>query len=318
MADVLLFGEPMAMFVADQPGSFMKVDHYTKMLAGAEVNVAIGLTRLGWHTAYITRLGEDPFGYYIQEKLLEAGIEGLIRFDAAYPTGFLLKSKVESGDPEVFYFRKNSAASHLSAADIDTCVFSQAKHLHITGIPPALSESCREATFHMISMARERRMSVSFDPNLRPGLWRSKDEMVEVINRIAEKADIVLPGISEGKILTGLSEAEEIADFYLRKGVGSVFVKCGGSGAYYADRDLKGMAEGFAVEKIIDTVGAGDGFAVGVISAYLEGLGIKEQAARGNAIGAMQLMVKGDNEGLPTREQLSDFISDNSRVKKGV
>ena len=318
MADVLLFGEPMAMFVADQPGPFVKVDHYTRMLAGAEVNVAIGLTRLGWHAAYITRLGEDPFGYYIQDKLREAGIEGMIRFDPTYPTGFQLKSKAESGDPEVFYFRKNSAASHLSAADIDAAVFSQAKHLHITGIPPALSESCREATFYMISMARERGMSISFDPNLRPSLWRSEDEMIETINRIAEKVDIVLPGIHEGKILTGLSEAEEIADFYLRKGADTVFVKCGGNGAYYADKDQKGMAEGFAVEKIVDTVGAGDGFAVGVISAYLEGLGIKEQAARGNAIGAMQLMVKGDNEGLPTREQLSDFISDNSRVKKGV
>ena len=157
-------------------------------------------------------------------------------------------------------------------------------------------------------------MSISFDPNLRPGLWRSEDEMVGVINRIAEKADIVLPGIKEGKILTGLSEAEEIADFYLQKGAGSVFVKCGTSGAYYAGQNQKGMAEGFPVEKIIDTVGAGDGFAVGIISACLEGLGIKEQAVRGNAIGAMQLTVKGDNEGLPTREQLAEFLSSHLRV----
>ncbi len=81
-----------------------------------------------------------------------------------------------------------------------------------------------------------------------------------------------------------------------------MIVKLGGDGAYYsADSSDGGYAPGVSVERIVDTVGAGDGFAVGVISALIEGLSLSEAARRGNAIGAIQISHKSDNEGLPTR-----------------
>ena len=72
------------------------------------------------------------------------------------------------GDPEVFYYRKNSAASYLNEEDAEKVDFEGAKVLHLTGIPPALSQSCRNATYRMIERARENGMIVTFDPNLRP------------------------------------------------------------------------------------------------------------------------------------------------------
>jgi 2-dehydro-3-deoxygluconokinase len=132
--------------------------------------------------------------------------------------------------------------------------------------------------------------------------------MIECMNRLAASADLVMPGLAEGQILTGLQTAPEIAAFYLERGARQVVIKLGAQGAYFADRDSRGMAPGVEVPRVVDTVGAGDGFAVGVISALLEGLSLAEAAARGNKIGARVVQFPGDCDGLPTRDQLGDGL----------
>lgn len=298
----------MAMFVAKTAGALHEVEEFTRLLAGAEVNVAIGLRRLGHSVAYVTKLGADPFGTYIENKLKAEGLDAQIAKDDMHFTGYQLKNKVFEGDPEVFYFRRNSAASCLSTEDVEKVDFEGAKVLHITGIPPALSQSCRKATYRMIERARENGMLVSFDPNLRPSLWENKETMIEVINDLASRADIVLPGTGEGLILMGSDKPEEIAAFYRANGAKTVIVKAGARGAYVDCDETKGFYEGYKVETVVDTVGAGDGFAVGVLSAYLEGLSIEEMADRSNAIGSIQVSVASDNEGLPTREELDRYM----------
>lgn len=298
----------MAMFVAKTPGRLHEVEEFTRLLAGAEVNVAIGLKRLGHSVSYVTKLGTDPFGTYIEEKLKKEGIDTQITKDDQYFTGYQLKNKVFEGDPEVFYYRKNSAASCLSEEDVEKVDFEGARVLHLTGIPPALSQSCRNATYRMIERARENGMLVTFDPNLRPTLWESKSVMIRTINDLAARADIVLPGTGEGKILMGSEEPEEIAAYYRGLGAKAVIVKTGADGAYVDAEGQKETFCGFKVEQVVDTVGAGDGFAVGIISGYLEGLSIEKMIERANAIGAIQVSVESDNEGLPTQEELQAYI----------
>ena len=242
MSEVILFGEPMAMFVAKTPGRLHEVEEFTRLLAGAEVNVAIGLKRLGHSVSYVTKLGTDPFGTYIEEKLKKEGIDTQITKDDQHFTGYQLKNKVFEGDPEVFYYRKNSAASCLSEEDVEKVDFEGARVLHLTGIPPALSQSCRNATYRMIERARENGMLVTFDPNLRPTLWESKSVMIRTINDLAARADIVLPGTGEGKILMGSEEPEEIAAYYRGLGAKAVIVKTGADGAYV---DAEGQKETF-------------------------------------------------------------------------
>ena len=308
MAEVILFGEPMALFIGQEYGELKNVTTFKKALAGAELNVCIGLTRLEHPTAYITKLGKDPFGTYIYESLQQQSIDTAnVSFDDAASTGFMMKSKVERGNPDIFYFRKNSAASRISLEDIDKISFGGVRHVHVTGISCALSESCLAAALRLIERAHEHKIYVSFDPNLRPSLWESPEIMAKTLNDVACRCDMVLPGISEGEILTGLQSAPEIADYYLSKGVKDVVIKTGKEGAYVQNASLRAQVSCFPVEKfakIVDTVGAGDGFAVGVISGRLEGLSLKDAAMRGNIIGGLQLTVEGDNEGLPTREEL--------------
>jgi len=175
----------------------------------------------------------------------------------------------------------------------------------LTGITPALSPSARELVFHLARQARAAGASVSFDPNLRPRLWPSPEAMAECINALAALSDTVLPGLAEGRQLTGRHAAEDIAAFYLERGAQQVVVKLGPEGAYYARQGSTcGIAPGLRVDRVVDTVGAGDGFAVGVVSGLLEGLQLAQAAARGNAIGARVVQFPGDAEGLPTRAEL--------------
>lgn len=308
MANVFLFGEPLVLFGADDCGPLWEASHYTKYLAGAEVNVCIGLTRLGHRAYYHTKLGKDPFGIFIDKKLAEMGIIVTAAYSEDRSTGFYLKNKVAEGDPDIFYFRKGSAAASFSPEDLSDVDFSRGNHLHLTGIPLALSHSCRAAAEEMIKRARENGMTVSFDPNIRPSLWKSKQDMIEVINSIGIQCDYILPGMGEAQLLTGAVSPEAAGAYYLERGVRAVFLKSGAAGAYAVSGEGCTFVPGFRAKQVVDTVGAGDGFAAGVISGLLEGLSYEAAVKRGNAIGALQVQVKGDNEGLPDRDGLKRFM----------
>ncbi len=307
--DAVTFGEPMAMFYANEAGPLHEVFSFSKALAGAESNVATGLSRLNHPTGYVTKLGEDNFGTFIAQAMKNENINtDNITFTKEYSTGMLIKSKVVTGDPKVEYFRKNSAASTLSLEDFDEAYFNSAGHLHVTSISAALSKSCHEFSIHAMEFMKSKGKTISLDPNLRPSLWPDTETMVSTINDLATRCDWFLPGLGEGKILTGLSTPEEIADYYLERGVSLVVIKLGPEGAYYKSSAGEGYVDGFKVEQVVDTVGAVDGFAVGVISAMLEKLPIAEAVKRGNAIGALAVMSPGDMDGLPTREELAKFM----------
>jgi 2-dehydro-3-deoxygluconokinase len=306
MLDVITVGEPMVQFVAQHSGPLEAVHSFAPVTAGAELNVAIGLARLGLRSAYITRLGRDSFGRRLAEAMRSEGIDTRwVGEDATRSTGLMLKSRQDDGsDPRTEYHRRGSAASALDAADLPHDALRSARHLHLTGIFVAVSPSARAFVFALADAARTAGLTVSFDPNLRPSLWPSTEEMVECLNELARRADWVLPGLEEGRILTGHHTPDAVAKHYLDLGARGVFVKLGARGAYWRTAEGHGMASAVPVARVVDTVGAGDGFAVGVISSLLDGQTPAEAAARGNAIGARVVQFPGDADGLPTREQL--------------
>lgn len=304
--DVVTYGEALALFVADEVGDFADVEKYTRRLAGAETNVAIGLARLGLKVGWLSRVGNDSFGRFIRKRVAQEGVDvSHVATDMEFRTAIQLKAKaVDGADPAIEYYRKGSAASHLSQLDFDEAYFAGARHLHATGIAAALSASTMAFAHQALDFMRAQGKTISFDPNLRPMLWPSQEVMAQKLNELAFKADWVLPGLSEGKILTGYSEARDIAAFYLDHGVKQVVIKLGAEGAYFRNAQEEGVVAGVPVPQVVDTVGAGDGFAVGVISALLEGLSMPDAVMRGNRIGAFAIQVVGDMEGLPTRAQL--------------
>ena len=312
MAEVLTIGEPMGLFVAQEAKPLKDVQTFTRLVCGAEVNFSIGLSRLGHTVSYVSRVGSDPIGQHIRDFLKENGIEdSYVQIDREHLTGMQFKEMAPEGtDPLVVNYRRHTAFSHFAPEDLRGTDWQGVKHVHVTGIPAALSDSCCASVEALMDAAHAHEATVSFDPNLRPALWPSHKVMVRTLNRLAAKADLILPGLGEGKILTGLEKPEQIADFYLARGAKAVVIKLGGSkGAYGKEREGKEfIAPSFRVEHVVDTVGAGDGFAVGTVSALLEGRTLEEAALRGAAIGALAIMSAGDNEGLPNRTELQHFM----------
>lgn len=312
MSEFITIGEPLVVFCSTQQDvSIADATNFDKVVGGAELNVAIGVSRLGHSSEYISQVGDDPQGQFIQKQIKERNVgTKYVTATNKYLTGYQMKQLVSKGDPDVFNFRKNSAASHINSELVDNVDLSDVKFAHLTGILPAISDDARKSSFYLAKKFNEKGITLTFDPNLRPALWSSEDEMRQVINELAEHADIVLPGQSEGKILTGTDDPEQICDFYLKNAqTKAVFVKVGAKGSYVKTKDSKEgtFVPGFKVEKVVDTVGAGDGFALGVITALLEGEDYQNAARRGNAVGAMQVQTHGDNDGYPTREELQDF-----------
>ncbi|MFI8416017.1 sugar kinase [Serratia sp. NPDC078593] len=305
--DVVTLGEAMAMFVALENGDLAEVNSFTKRIAGAELNVAIGLARLGLNVGWVSRVGNDSFGRFTLQQLKKEGVNfQQVTVDGRYRTGFQIKSKTNDGtDPIVEYFRQGSAASHLSPTDFNRDYFGSARHLHLSGVAAALSEQslalCHFAAREMRAMGK----TISFDPNLRPVLWPSQQVMIEQLNQLAFAADWVLPGLKEGQILTGQTTPEGIADFYLAHGVQAVIIKTGPDGAWFKTAaGVQAAVPAIKVDNVVDTVGAGDGFAVGTLSALLEGQTLKQAVQRGNKIGSLAIQAIGDSEGLPTRTAL--------------
>lgn len=307
--DVITFGEVMAMFVAQEAVPLHQVSRFERALAGAEVNVAVALARLGHRVGWLGRVGDDPFGQYAVEQLRAAWLDvGGVSVDSEAATGFQLKSMAGGGDPEVRYFRRDSAGSRLTPSPTTDAALGSARHLHLTGIPPALSATMRDFAWRAMDIAREAGSTVSFDPNLRPALWADQETMVRDVNALAVRADWVLPGLAEGALLTGRDSAAGIGDYYLAKGAQAVAVKLGARGAHLFTVDGDWVLPARPVD-VVDTVGAGDGFAAGVISARLDGLPWPECLRRAVAVGALATTVSGDMDGMPSRRELDEFLA---------
>lgn len=309
---VITLGESMVLFQTMQDGPLQYAPALSKTMAGAEGNVSIGLTRLGINTRWISRLGQDPFGDYIQSTLKGEDVDVHVIRDKHKPTGVMFKEIKGEMDPNAFYYRKDSAASNWHLSDLTPEQFSEAKLFHFTGITPALSQAAKEITFKAVHLAKQAGLTISFDPNMRYKLW-SVEEARETFIELIKHSDIVLPGLEEGKLITNESDPYLIAKEIIKMGPKTVVIKLGENGSTLytlnAENKIDTINEpGFLVKKVIDSVGAGDGFAAGFLSAYLEQKSFSECLQRANAVGAMVTQYRGDWEGIPTKEETNQFI----------
>lgn len=307
--DVVTLGETMGLFTPNKQGYLRYANQYSQSFVGSETNVAIGVSRMGYKAGWISRVGKDEFGKGLLMFLRGEDIDlTLVKEDDVSPTGLMFKEYLRENQTRVFYYRSNSAASRLSPEDIDASYISQAKYLFVSGITPALSKSCHLAVMAAINIAKEHGVQVVFDPNLRKTLWE-EDIARQTLIDIAKKADIVLPGISEGEFMFGTNDVKEIGENLLELGAKMVVIKLGEAGASVITNQGVEYVPGYKVNRVVDPIGAGDAFAAGFITGLLDNLSLYESVQRANAFGALATQVKGDIEGLPEREQLTQFMN---------
>lgn len=316
MIDVVTIGETMVLMNPVENGSLKYVHQFTKSLAGAESNFAIGLARLGVRAGWISSLGKDSLGDYVESFIRGEGVDvSRVKRDDQHPTGLMFKERRGFGETRVYYYRHDSAASHMQTSDLDKDYIKQAKYLHLTGITPALSEFCRELVYEAIKIARSNGLTITFDPNLRLKLW-PREVMKKVILDICGKVDIILPGVSEGEILLGTAEPEKMIKMFLDLGASTVLLKIGKEGAIVGTGEEIKHVPGYPVKKVVDPIGAGDGFAAGFVAARVKGYNLLESVRLANAVGAFALTVKGDVEGLPTWEELQVFLGQREEIDR--
>ena len=323
--EVVTLGECLVSLVAREVGPLAEATTFHRHVAGAEANVAVGLVRLGHPVAYIGRVGDDGFGTAILRRLRGEGIDTrCVRVEPEGGTGIMFRERRAVGPSEVVYRRAVSAGSRMGAEDIEAAVeaglFVGARHLHLTGITPALSESCRGAVDAAIKAARSVGMSVSLDLNLRRRLW-SDDQARPVLAALVPRADIVFASLEEAAVVAGgaavgdpaeraavggdpAERAAGVARRLLDLGTGRVVLKldAGASGSYVPDGSPV-VVPAVPDVPLIDPVGAGDAFCAGYLAAMLEGADEATALSLGNACGASVIGAEGDLAGAPSRAE---------------
>lgn len=295
--DVATLGEGLTVLDPTVPGPLRHVGSFAKRVGGAEVNVAVALARLGHRAAWAGRLGDDPFGREILSLLRGEGVEtGGATLDPGAPTGVYFKERGALGQLRVYYYRTGSAASRARIEDLDVDALLGARILHLTGITPALSNSCAALTEALIAEAVARGVLVSFDANVRWRLWGDRDPAAWLAPLVAQ-ADFVFCSEEEAALLFGGSEPDELRAVLADRRAQAVVVH-GEHGAFAVE--VGGVTEraGHRVE-VLDTVGAGDAFVAGFLSGRLRGWDTGGCLDLANACGACAVTVSGDVESMP-------------------
>lgn len=145
--------------------------------------------------------------------------------------------QTSSGETSVFYYRADSAASHLEPEDLDEAMLRGCRILHLSGITPVLSESCRRTVEAAIEMAKRNGVKISFDPNIRKKLWKDTD-FTPMLQQMTRQAEIVLMGLDEAETLFGTRDVEALCSELFTAGSAEVVaLKDGGNGAWIADKN---------------------------------------------------------------------------------
>ena len=303
---MVTLGECMVLFLAEQAGPLREALTFRKHIGGAEANVAIGVCRLGHSAGWISRVGDDDLGRAILFRLRGEGVDvSRAMTDPLAPTGVMIRERREVGPIQVAYYRRGSAASQLSPSDLDEAYIRQAKVLHLTGITPALSESCRAVVFAAAEVARAAGVPVVLDPNLRLKLW-SAEEARATLRDLSRLADVLLPGSDEAELLSGEADPEAAARALLALGPRLVVVKVGGSGCVAVTDSGVTLAAGVSLPRVVDPVGAGDAFAAGFHVGQLREMDLAQILWLANRCGALAMTVPGDIEGFPRWEEVVD------------
>ncbi|QCR33509.1 sugar kinase [Lysinibacillus sp. SGAir0095] len=314
--DIITIGDGMITFDPSVKGPLRYVDGFKRKIGGAELNVIIGCARLGLKAGWISRLGKDEFGRHILNTVRGEGIDvSEVKLIEDYPTSLNFKEVHSSGDSKTFYYRHKSPTETLKVAELPIEYIKNAKILHVTGVFPAILEQNREVILEAVKIAKQHGVEVSLDPNIRLKLW-SKEQARETLLTYLPYVDYLLTGREELEILFGTANEEEMIQALEKYDLKHVVVKDGESGASYLENSEFVEIPGFTVKKVVDTVGAGDGFDAAFLYGVIQNLPIEESIRLANATGAMVVQVEGDNEGLPYLEDVEVFLGARENIER--
>ncbi|MES2207657.1 MAG: carbohydrate kinase [Pseudomonadota bacterium] len=336
MADVLCLGEILVDWICTIPGAELgDAHHSTKAPGGAPANTAVGLARQGISTGFIGRVSDDAFGSWLISILEQEGIdiEGTFR-DPEAQTRMAYVVTTLTGDRKLAEFTRIACAdARLTSDDLRPHQFAKADILHFGSIS-LISDTVAKATQTAVELARKNNLLVSYDPNVRLGLWPSEEICKQTILDTLKWADLIKINEDELAFLTGSRDLEAADTLREEHAIPMLIITLDSRGSYFTTAKGSRLVPGFSVN-MIEATGAGDGFNAGVLAGLLhhvkksndsrqmfESLSLdtlSDIIRRGNAIGALTCMQPGAMPALPYKEDIDSFLLEqraaNSEIK---
>ena len=283
---------------------------------GAPCNVLAMLRQLGKKTAFIGKVGDDMFGKQLFEAVREVGIDTRnLVIDPEVHTTLAFVHTYPDGDRDFSFYRNPGADMMLSREDVQEDLIRDSRLFHF-GTLSSTHEGCREATRYAIDVAKQAGCLISFDPNLRPPLWKSLDDAKAEIEYGMSKCDILKISDNEVEFMCGTTDYDEGARMLQEKfNIPLIMITLGkdGSRAYY--KDIKAEGRPFLSDQTIETTGAGDTFCGSSLNFILEnGLDnlteekLTEMLTFSNAAASLITTRKGALRVMPTKDEVLEYI----------
>lgn len=289
-ASVACIGETMALLVPKEAGPPDYDTCLAVSLGGAESNVAMYLADLGHRARWVSRLGDDALGQVVLDYIAMTGVDvSAVERDSERPTGLFIKEPRPEGT-RIHYYRRGSAATALDRTVLHNERVRTADLLHLTGITPALSDSCRDLIVAAVEEGRRAGRLISFDVNWRPSLWRSDPS--SLLLELAQGSSIVFVGSDEAADLWGCSSPKDVRGLIPEPVI--LVVKDGEVGATVFIDDDPCFVPALDVE-VVEPVGAGDAFAAGYLAGLLRDLDVPGQVRLAHLTAAAALRVAEDH-----------------------
>ncbi len=304
MVEVIAIGELLIDMIAGSPGLPLEAQTtFKRFPGGAPANFAVGVRRLGLSSGMITKIGDDFFGHFLLETLKHEQVDtSQIRITKEYKTALAFVGLDKNRSPSFSFYRSPCADIMLNEQEIDEQYIKSAKLL-MCGTVSMADEPARSAIFKAIELAKKYGLKVACDPNLRDDLWHFKDPR-EHIFKIIKDTDIFLPSISEAEFITG-AKGENAFESILDLGPSIVGITHGTKGSTILTKDGNFSAPSYKVE-VVDTTGAGDAFAAGLITGLLTNMPIEKIPRFANAVSALKITRKGAMS-IPSRSEVEEF-----------
>ncbi|OIJ11814.1 carbohydrate kinase [Anaerobacillus alkalilacustris] len=298
---------------------FIPMDHtntsYIKSPGGAPANVAVGLARLGVESTFLGKVGDDVLGRFLKETLENFGVlTDQMSFTKDVRTGAVFVTLAEDGERSFDFYIDPSADRFLSEEDLNEKLFQSKQILHFGSIS-LISEPSKSATEKAVKLAKENGMIVSYDPNLRLGLWENEQVARETIISMLGQADVLKISEEELEFITGEKDIDQGVALLSNYDIPLILITLGSEGSYIFLHGEKTHVEAMKVNAV-DTTGAGDAFVSGILynlekrqnvkSLTLEE--VKEIARFASVSGGLAASTKGAMTALPTINEVEKIL----------
>ncbi|MEU0269112.1 sugar kinase [Nocardioides sp. NPDC006303] len=298
---VVCLGEAMVVLRPEGDQSLAEATTLRRSVGGAEANVAGALAALGVRTAWVSRLGQDPFGDVVTADLIARGVHVETERDPERPTGLYLKEPAPGGS-RMHYYRAGSAAAAMDVGLLDLPgvaeALTSAEVVHTSGITVGILEEGSTLVTRLLALRDELGFRLSVDLNWRPALWAGRS--IAPLIDLLRAADIVLLGADEARAALGTHAPHELRELLGERP--RLVIKADSHAAVEHDADGSATQVPALRVDVVEPVGAGDGFAAGYLAALVDGTGPVGRLRQGHLVAAGVLAATGDHAQPPAAD----------------